>query len=201
LGRFRDLLGAVAHGPAMLGYMDNAVSTARGLNENYARELLELHTLGVDGGYTQQDIIDVARAFTGWSHTWIGPGGQLFPLGPQRPGEAPSAPEFEFYKSAHDTGVKLVLGQTLPSGGGIEDGEQVLTILARHPSTARFISRKLATRFVGDSPPDALLDRAAATFTKTDGDIRAVMRTIVTSRSSSRSRRFARRSRALSSSC
>lgn len=181
LGRFRDLLGAVARSPAMLGYLDNAVSTAKGLNENYARELLELHTLGVDGGYTQQDIIDVARAFTGWSHTWIGPNSRLFPLPPKRGGDASTRPQFEFYNTAHDTGVKLVLGNMLSAGRGIEDGEQVLTMLARHPSTARFISRKLATRFVSDAPPDALVDRAASVYLQTDGDIRAVVRAIVTS--------------------
>ena len=135
----------------------------RGLNENYARELLELHTLGVDGGYTQQDVVEVARAFTGWT---IG-----------RPGEQ----GFRFAPAIHDRGVKKVLGQTIPAGGGIEDGERVLDIVARHPATAKHIAFKLAQRFVSDTPPPALVDRAAATFTRTDGDLRAVVRAIVTS--------------------
>jgi len=137
----------------------------RGLNENYARELLELHTLGVDGGYTQQDVIEVARALTGWG------------LNPPRQG----GDGFVFRAPVHDAGAKLVLGHTLRAGRGIEDGEEVLDIVARHPSTARHIARKLATRFVSDAPPEALVDRAAATFTRTDGNIREVVRTIVTS--------------------
>jgi uncharacterized protein (DUF1800 family) len=176
LGRFRDLLGAVAHSPAMLAYLDNALSTVRGLNENYGRELLELHTLGVDGGYSQRDVVDVARAFTGWSHTWMGPNGRTFPPAPPAP-----APAFVFYRGAHDTAAKVVLGHELPAMRGVEDGEQVLDILARHPSTARFVARKLATRFVSDAPSDSLVQRAAAAFTRSDGDIREVMRAIVTS--------------------
>ena len=136
----------------------------RGLNENYARELLELHTLGVDGGYTQQDVINVARALTGWTID-----------NPRTSGR------FIFRPAMHDAGSKVVLGVPLPAGRGIEDGEQVLDILARHPSTARFIATKLARRFVSDSPPPALVDRAAATFTRTDGNITEVVRTIVTS--------------------
>ena len=186
LGRFRDLLGAVAHSPAMLFYLDNwesvadsgqptlgptrrpfrAQRKARGLNENYGRELLELHTLGVDGGYTQNDVIEVARALTGWSIA-----------GPRQPNPG----TFVFRPEVHDAGVKHVLGHVIPAGGGEQDGEQVLDIVARHPSTARFIARKLCVRFVSDSPPPALVDRAAATFTRTDGDIREVVRTIVTS--------------------
>jgi uncharacterized protein (DUF1800 family) len=137
----------------------------RGLNENYARELLELHTLGVDGGYSQQDVIEVARALTGWS------------VRPARAGE----PSFVFNRAAHDAGEKVVLGTRLPAGRGIEDGEAVLDLLAHHPATARFIARKLAVRFVSDSPPPALVERAARTFTTTEGDLRAVVRTIVTS--------------------
>ena len=137
----------------------------RGLNENYARELLELHTLGVDGGYTQQDVINVARALTGWS------------VSPPRSGRV----GFIFRPEAHDAGEKIVLGHKLRAGRGIEDGEEVLDILARHPSTARFIARKLAIRFVSDAPPEELVDRAAATFMKTNGNIREVVRTIVTS--------------------
>jgi hypothetical protein len=135
-----------------------------GLNENYARELLELHTVGVDGGYSQQDVINVARALTGWSIDNPRNGGQ-----------------FVFRPEIHDAGTKTILGKALPAGRGIEDGEQTLDILARHPSTARFIATKLARRFVADTPPASLVDRAAATFTRTDGDIREVVRTIVTS--------------------
>ena len=132
---------------------------ATGINENYARELMELHTLGVDGGYTQQDIVEVARAFTGWT---IG-----------APGEA----GFRFDASMHDRGEKHVLGHVIKAGGGMDDGRQVLDILATHPSTARFIARKLAVRFVSDNPPEALVARAAARFTATRGDLREVLRT------------------------
>ena len=210
LGRFRDLLGAVAKSPAMLLYLDNAQSVAdsgqptldggrqglgrgrgraainrriarmdsaqremleqvqqrrpRGLNENYARELLELHTLGVDGGYTQQDVIEVARALTGWGLNAPRQGGGFMFRGP-----------------AHDAGPKVVLGHKLKAGRGIEDGEEVLDIVSKHPSTAMFISRKLVVRLVSDDPPDDLVERTAATFTRTDGDIREVVRTIITS--------------------
>jgi uncharacterized protein (DUF1800 family) len=181
LGRFRDMLGATARNPAMLFYLDNWQSVAphpgiarrldqvpnnrprRGLNENYARELLELHTLGVDGGYTQDDIVHVARALTGWTIGRPGAGG------------------FRFALSLHDREAKTVLGQTIPAGGGIEDGERVLDILARHPSTARNIAFKLAQRFVSDTPPPSLVDRAARVFQSADGDLREVVRTIVTS--------------------
>ncbi len=139
-------------------------SSRRGLNENYARELLELHTLGVDGGYTQQDIINVARAFTGWTLDQ-----------PRRSGG------FVFRPVMHDAGEKMVVGQRLGAGRGMEDGEQVLDILSAHPSTARFLATKLARRFVSDDPPASLVDRAAETFRRTDGDIREVVRTIVTS--------------------
>jgi uncharacterized protein (DUF1800 family) len=178
LGRFRDLLGAVAHHPAMLFYLDAWLSTAPavtpgerrgGLNENYARELLELHTLGVDGGYTQADVVAVARAFTGWT------------IDHPRPGHPRSGGGFVFDPRAHDRGVKSILGQTFPAGGGREEGERVLDLLARHPATARFISTKLARRLVADQPPPALVERAAAVFRESDGDIRAVVRTIVLS--------------------
>ncbi len=164
LGRFRELLGAVAHSPAMLYYLDNHLSSAGSLNENYGRELLELHTLGVDGGYSQQDVVEVARAFTGWS------------IATSR---NPSV--FAFHAEQHDTAAKTVLGHVLRSGRGIEDGEEVLDILARHPSTARHIAFKLARRLVNDNPPPALVDRAAAAYMRTDGDIAAVVRAIVTS--------------------
>jgi uncharacterized protein (DUF1800 family) len=183
LSKFRDLLEATATSPAMLFYLDNWQSVApqqpnakqakqtkakqntRGLNENYARELMELHTLGVDGGYTQQDIIEVARCFTGWSISQPKEGGS-----------------FTFNDKNHDKGEKMVLGVTIPAGGGKEDGEMVLDILAHHPSTARFISRELAQRFVADDPPPLLLDRMAQTFRDSDGDIRAVLTTLFTSK-------------------
>jgi uncharacterized protein (DUF1800 family) len=178
LGRFRDLLLATARHPAMLYYLDNWMSARsdtvvdkasgqsrkRGLNENYGRELMELHTLGVDGGYTQQDVIEVARCFTGWTID-----------GPQQGGD------FVFRPRAHDQGQKRVLGHIIPAGGGERDGIMVIDLLARHPSTARFVSTKLVRRFVSDDPPAALIERAAAAFGRTDGDIRAVLATIFTS--------------------
>ena len=135
-----------------------------GLNENYGRELLELHTLGVDGGYTQQDVINVARALTGWT------------INPPATGGG-----FVFRPAMHDAGEKIVLGHKLAAGRGMEDGEDVLDIVSRHPSTARFIATKLVRHFVSDDPPKALVDQAAAVFMKTDGDIREVVRTIITS--------------------
>ena len=174
LGRFRTLLGAVAHSPSMLAFLDNAVNTATDPNENYGRELLELHTLGVDGGYTQADVMNVTRAFTGWTHDRVGLSARdaMFSL---------SRVRFVFDSASHDLGAKVVLGHQLPADRGMEDGEDVLTLLARHPSTARFIARKLVVRFVSDAPPEKLVERAAATFLRTDGDIREVVRTIVTS--------------------
>ena len=183
LGNFRQMLGAVAKSEAMLFYLDNWQSAAAdgpapglrpkgggpfsrrpsGINENYARELMELHTLGVDGGYTQQDVTAVARAFTGWT---IG---------------APGRSGFRFDESRHDRGEKTVLGHVIKAGGGMSDGEQVLDILAADAATARFIATKLAVRLVSDDPPAALVDRAAARFTATKGDLREVLRTIVTS--------------------
>lgn len=178
-GRFKDMLLATARSPAMLIYLDNVQSVAPrddlpptpipnqaavrrpGLNENYGRELMELHTLGVDGGYTQDDVIAVARAFTGWTV-----------YDPAR------YAEFQFNPANHDRKEKVVLGRTLPAGRGEQDGTDVINILASHPSTAKFISKKLAQRFVADDPPQALIDRMAATFTKTDGDLRAVLQTL-----------------------
>jgi uncharacterized protein (DUF1800 family) len=209
LGSFRDLLEATAKSPAMLFYLDNwqsaapagAATTAsrergtaagrrmavrrgqilappgrpprspaaaqqapRGINENYARELMELQTLGVDGGYTQRDVQEVARAFTGWTIERPRLGGG-----------------FRFEPRLHDDGEKSVLGHRIKAGGGESDGEQVLDILARHPSTARFIATKLVRRFVSDTPPPSLVERAAKRFHDTNGDIREVVRTIVTS--------------------
>ena len=178
LGKFRDLLEATANSPAMMFYLDNWQSTAvdvpvnrsrpgkasHGLNENYGRELMELHTLGVDGGYTQKDVTEVARCFTGWSI------------------QAPrlNGP-FVFRDAMHDQGEKMVLGVRIPAGGGKSDGERVLDILARHPATAQHISRELAQRFVADDPPQPLVDRMAKTFRDTDGDLRAVLEAMFSS--------------------
>jgi uncharacterized protein (DUF1800 family) len=142
----------------------NAQNKRRGLNENYARELMELHTLGVDGGYTQKDVQEVARAFTGWTIANPRLGGSFY-----------------FDPRMHDDGEKTVLGHQIKAGGGKSDGDKVLDLLAAHPSTAKFIATKLARRFVADEPPPALVDRAAARFRQTNGDIREVVRTIVTS--------------------
>ena len=173
-------------GPAPAGVAQAAQRRGRGLNENYARELMELHTLGVDGGYTQQDVIEVARALTGWG---IRPPRQVLELAPdervrrlaRRMPDNAGAAEFVFRPEVHDADAKVVLGQKLKAGRGIEDGEQVLDILAKHPATAKYIARKLAVRFISDTPPQSIVDRAAATFSRTNGDIREVVRTIVTS--------------------
>lgn len=198
-GKFRDLLGASAHSPAMLFYLDNVLNSAPrevsvmeqrfrakdqqrrfgqpldaemakaerptrigGLNENYGRELMELHTLGVDGGYAQQDVIEVSRCFTGW-------------------GMDRDSGRFQFNVSRHDQGGKTVLGRKIPPNGGIRDGEMVLDILASHPSTAKFIATKLCQRLVADEPPQSVVDLAARTFTATNGDLRKVVETIITS--------------------
>ena len=226
LGKFRDLLGAVAKSPAMLFFLDNAQSAAdstqptlvarnggrggrggliarrpglggvgrgqqlppaarqrlenatpaereqlmqrlqqqakRGLNENYARELMELHTLGVDGGYTQKDVQEVARALTGWTFNR-------------------QSGEFLFNPAIHDAGEKTILGKKFAAGRGVQEGEEVLDMVARAPATARFITTKLARHFVSDDPPKALVDRCANTFSNSDGDIRETLRCVITS--------------------
>ncbi len=211
MGKFKDLVEATAHSPAMLFYLDNwlsvdpngaqnqarnirrfrgngpfamrrfdgfgrplpqtaqnqanipvqGVQQKRGLNENYARELMELHTLGVDGGYTQKDVTEVARCFTGWTIRAPNQGGS-----------------FVFNPRLHDNGVKYVLGHKI-SGHGERDGEAVIDILVHHPSTAHFIAKKLVTRFVSDNPPESLVERVAQTYLRTDGDIREMLRTIL----------------------
>src|SRR3712207_5774840 len=147
----------------------------RGINENYARELMELHTLGVEGGYTQKDVQEVARAFTGW--TIFAPRGQRV----YGDGEDSRAGTFNFNQRAHDAGEKTVLGQKIPAGGGVEDGEKVLDILARHPSTAKFIATKLARKFVSDNPSAATVARVAEAFRKSDGDIKTTLRALFSS--------------------
>jgi uncharacterized protein (DUF1800 family) len=158
----------------------------RGLNENYARELMELHTLGVDGGYTQKDVIEVARAFTGWTVLPSGPAReaaekrlakarQYGGLGFREDGD------FLFRADMHDDGPKVILGYHLPPGRGIEDGETVLDLLANSRATARHLSTQLAVRFVSDNPPAALVERLAATYERTGGDVRELLRTLVQS--------------------
>jgi len=152
----------------------------RGINENYARELMELHTLGVDGGYTQKDVQEVARCFTGW--TIIDPRGYRNAALQQLAGRInDNAGQFYFNPRMHDDGEKTVLGTKIPAGGGIKDGLMVLEILARHPSTAKFIATKLARRFVSDNPSPALVGRIATAFTKSDGDIRETLRALFSS--------------------
>ena len=208
LGKFKDLLVATAKSPAMMFYLDNWQSVGpdsqaalggprrfgqnnrrfgqrrfpqgglgqgsangqpqanqnqqqkRGLNENYARELMELHTLGVDGGYTQKDVTEVARVFTGWTIRAPRQGGG-----------------FDYNDRMHEPGAKMVLGAKIKEDGQ-DEGMRVLDMLAHNPSTAKFISRKLAMRFVSDNPPQTLVDRMAKTFLSTDGDIREVLRTM-----------------------
>lgn len=205
LGNFSQLLAATAQSPAMLFYLDNWLSVApnaaagsgfapgrrgplrfggggigaeamkangqgaqaerRGLNENYGRELMELHTLGVDGGYTQQDVREVARCFTGWTIDHPRQGGG-----------------FIFRPRLHDYEEKVVLGRKIKGQGGVEDGMEVLQLLASHPSTAHFISLKLCRHFVADDPPASIVGLTARTFTESQGDIGSVLRTILTSR-------------------
>jgi len=202
LGKFEDLLKATAQTSTMMMYLDNWRSAApvevihqrltrdlqptltgpqrrqlratadslqefKGLNENYARELMELHTLGVEGGYTQQDVIAVAKVLTGWTVTeWDENGGRI-------------SDRFVFNPVLHESGDKTVLGKTIKAGGK-DEGMEVLTMLAKHPSTARHISTKLTRRFVADDPPAAIVEAGAQAFLKTDGDIRQVLRAILT---------------------
>jgi hypothetical protein len=172
LGKFYDLLVATAQSPAMLMYLDNWLSAGPkseaavknhnlGLNENYAREVMELHTLGVDGGYTQADVTELARILTGWTIA-----------------QPDDAPQFQFDAARHEPGSRTLLGETV-YGVGAEQGLRALYILAHRPATARFISRKIAMRFVADDPPDSLVGRMAATFQSSDGDIREVLRTML----------------------
>jgi uncharacterized protein (DUF1800 family) len=163
------LLVATAQSPAMLVYLDNDKSVSerprahRGLNENYARELLELHTLGVDGGYTQADVIDVARILTGWG------------LGDPRDQRL----DFAFRAESHDNGEKTVLGRHFPAQGGQAEGLALLGFLARHPATARHVAKKLCQRFIADDPPAASVASIAQAFLATGGDLRATLRALV----------------------
>jgi uncharacterized protein (DUF1800 family) len=161
LGSFRDLVWASAHSPAMMVYLDNQANEKSHPNENYARELMELHTLGVNGGYTQQDVMELARCLTGWTvkeHFWLG--------------------DFVFKEDLHDAGVKNVLGLAIQPSG-VKEAEQVIEILVKHPSTARFIATKLTRRFIADDPPQEIVEKATQTFLNTDGDIKSVLRVIL----------------------
>nr|WP_295923324.1 DUF1800 domain-containing protein [uncultured Dyadobacter sp.] len=203
-GKFGDILLATAQSPAMLYYLDNFSSASpldeqsgtmerkvhtntaekarknRGINENYAREIMELHTLGVDGGYTQQDVTEAARILTGWTVAPM----DIYGIGQKavRPGKQSAGAvrkgDFLFTPNRHDNKEKTVLGRKFRAGGGYEEGLTLLGILAGHPSTARFICKKLAIRFVSDAPPQALVDKMVKTFETTDGNIAAVLTTL-----------------------
>jgi uncharacterized protein (DUF1800 family) len=172
LGKFSDLLLATARHPAMLLYLDNAQSRResrgqgkrrRGLNENYARELLELHTLGVDGGYTQRDVKDVARVLTGWSVTQMTEG--RF--------------DFVYRRQMHDARSKIVLGEVFAKGGQEEEGVRLLELLAKHPSTAKHLARRLCSRFVADDAPESCVSAAEQAYRRSDGDLKEVVLAIV----------------------
>jgi len=185
-GRPRQGLGAILRGGAILRPQQRQTNPApqrpaaqprRGINENYARELMELHTLGVDGGYTQKDVQEVARCFTGW--TIFQPRGAGAAANALLGDAAKNnAGTFYFNPRTHDDGEKVVLGHKIPSGGGIKDGLMVLDILAHHPSTAKFVATKLVRHFVSDEPPAKLVDRVATAFSRSDGDIRETLKAI-----------------------
>jgi uncharacterized protein (DUF1800 family) len=200
LGRFEDMVLASAKHPAMLAYLDNFQSIGpsspgaragqrnngarRGLNENYARELLELHTLGVNGGYTQEDVQELARILTGWTISGIaGPGARMQP----RPGRgavrrarpAPDGPlGFAFQEFLHEPGEKTVLKQRYKEEG-VAEGERAIRALCGHPSTARFVATKLAAHFISDDPPAAAVDRLARAFRSSEGDLKAVANALI----------------------
>jgi uncharacterized protein (DUF1800 family) len=206
LGRFEDMVLASAKHPAMLVYLDNFQSIgpasrgaqagrgqrrgqpgaqARGLNENYARELLELHTLGVDGGYTQQDVLELAKILTGWTVSGLARPGAMQnrrPRGRRRPMSIQQGDDgsigFAFQELLHEPGSKTVLGARYGEAG-VEEGERAIRAFARHPSTARFVATKLVTHFVADEPPARAVDRLATTFRETGGDLRAVAAALV----------------------
>lgn len=163
LGFFGDLLRATARSPAMARYLNNRNNNRNGLNENYAREVMELHTLGVEAGFGEDDVVGLARALTGWKTEYAEPEG------------------FLFSNSQHDGLGKQILELRLPAGGGVSDGERALAFLARHPSTARHLSRKLVRRFVADDPPDALVDEVAQLFADSNGNLRLTTRAILLS--------------------
>jgi uncharacterized protein (DUF1800 family) len=163
LGTFEDLLLADARSPAMGDYLDNRVNRVNAINENYGREVLELHTVSVTGGYTETDIPELARCLTGWQQNYNNPDG------------------FGFVAAQHDQGTKTVMGVQIPANGGIQDGLTMIDFLAHHASTAKFISRKLIIRFVSETPPQRLVDEAAGVFLGSGGDLRAVVEAILLS--------------------
>lgn len=202
LGRFEDMVLASATHPAMLVYLDNFQSIGpssqgarggrrnngprRGLNENYARELLELHTLGVDGGYSQEDVQELAKVLTGWTVEGLGgpgarpqqrPGGRRTARG-QAPPAASGQIRFRFQNALHEPGAKTVLGARYGEAG-VEEGERVIRALCRHPSTAQFVAHKLVAHFVSDEPPAAAVDRVASAFRSSDGDLRVVSNALI----------------------
>jgi len=206
LGRFTELLLKTAKSPAMLYYLDNfqssvsrtgaqdsgapavrRVAIPRGPNENYAREVMELHTLGVDGGYTQQDVTEAARVLTGWGVYPMGQfargggGAQLAKFTDAQIAQRGFVHEGDFFfnSNRHDKGGKTVLGQVFPAGGGYEEGVTLLGLLAHQPATAKFVCRKIAVRFVSDDPPASLVEKMAKTFLEKNGDIRQVLLTMV----------------------
>ncbi|SCK50200.1 Uncharacterized conserved protein, DUF1800 family [Variovorax sp. HW608] len=181
LGRFRDLLGATLHHPAMLLYLDNAQNAADRVNENYARELMELHTLGVGGGYSQADVQELARVLTGVGIRVRGADAAPPRLPPELRGDYVQQGLFEFNPNRHDYGPKTLVGQAMTQRG-LAEVDEALDRLARAPATARFISRKLAVYFVADDPPPALVGRMAETFRQSDGDIAATLQTMFESR-------------------
>ena len=166
LGKFPDMLTASAHSPAMLGYLDNTVNKSGVANENYARELMELHTLGVHGGYSQKDVMEVARCFTGWTveERFLHRKGM-----------------FRFDPDVHDDGAKTVLGETIPAGGGVSDGDQVLSILAKHPSTAKHLSTKLCREFLGHED-EKWIEKMSSIYLSSGGDIREMLRPLLSSK-------------------
>jgi uncharacterized protein (DUF1800 family) len=177
LGRFRDLLAATARHPAMLLYLDNAQNAAGRINENYARELMELHTLGVDAGYTQRDVQELARILTG---AGVSHGNPPPKLRRELQTQYVQSGLFEFNPHRHDYGDKTFLGKTV-KGAGLAELDEALDRLSRHPATARFVSRKLAAYFVADEPPSALVERMSTTFLHSDGNIAATLKTMIES--------------------
>ena len=165
MGSFPELLSASAHSPAMLSYLTNDSNVKGAPNENYARELMELHTLGAGKGYTETDVKEVARCFTGWAF--------------QGPRSGDDAGRFFFNAPEHDNGEKRVLGQTIPAGGGVEDGERVLEILAGHPNTARFIAEKMLRYFWRYQPKQSAINKVANVYLATGGDIKAMLRSVL----------------------
>ena len=177
IGKFRELLAATVFHPAMIRYLDNEQNAVNRINENYARELMELHTLGVDGGYSQRDVLELARVLTGIG---VNLGDTMPTVRKELAAQYVRRGLFEFNPNRHDYGDKILLGQPL-KGRGLEEVNEAIDRLARHPATARFVSKRLALFFVSDDPPSELILRMAATFTSTDGDIAATLRTLFSS--------------------